>query len=288
MMKMVISRLAPLCVGVVCFAACFSSVPSAAQAALVQYWRLDDGVGTTAANEVGGNTGTLVPGPTPTWTNTGLYPPLTTRTFLPSTYALDFEASTNDHMDGGNLGLVANGSGGQATVALWIKAESLTGDDRLWGQLTGATSQGGAVHFVSGGSAEVWTGGTWLPVAGSSGAATVGTWNHLAFVWTNNSMQFYLNGTAGGSVTSNFDFGGANGNFGLAAKFINTFGNAFDGVIDDVAIWNEALTGAQVALLAAGESPLPPPPAPEPGSLMLLGLGCVFAARKVRRQRVTH
>ena len=85
------------------FLACVAFADREAQAALVQYWRLDDGAGTTAANEVGGNPGTLIPGPTPTWTNTGLHAPLTTRIFLPSTYALDFEANSLDYLDGGNV-----------------------------------------------------------------------------------------------------------------------------------------------------------------------------------------
>ena len=98
-------------------------------------------------------------------------------------------------------------------------------------------------------------------------------------------MQLYVNGAATGSVTSNFDFGVTNGNFGLAAKFINTFGVPFVGAIDDVGIWNEALTGAQVALLAAGNAPLSPLPAPEPGSLALMGLGCVALVKKMRSKK---
>ena len=64
----------------------------AAQAELREYWLFDDGSGTSAANEIGdGNTGTLV-GP-PAWITNGLEPKLTGRSVLPSTAALDFEAS---------------------------------------------------------------------------------------------------------------------------------------------------------------------------------------------------
>lgn len=271
-------------VGLMALVAGFVVMQQAAEAALVQYWRFDDGAGTTAANEVGGNTGTLIPGPTPTWTNSGLNPLLTSRTYLPSTYALDFETNSGDYMDGGNLGLVANGSGGQVTVALWAKAESVSSDMRLWGQMSGAGSEGGAVHFLGDGSAEIWNGASWQNIPGSSGALTAGVWKHLAFVWTNNSVQLYVNGTPSGSAISNFDFGVSNGNFGLGGLYLNLYGSRFDGLLDDVAIWNEALSGAQIALLAAGNSPLPPPPAPEPGSLLLLGLGCVVLAKRMRNK----
>lgn len=76
----------------------------ACQAALVQYWTFDDGAGTTAANSVGGNTATLVPGGAgPTWVTTGLASPLTARGFMPSTAALSLNPGNPDFVNLGNI-----------------------------------------------------------------------------------------------------------------------------------------------------------------------------------------
>ena len=254
--------------------------------ALVQYWKFDDGSGTTAANSAGGNTGILNPGVTgPTWVSSGLATPIATRPFQPSTAALDFLPANPDYVDGGNIGLVSNGSSGEVTLSLWARPDSLSGDNRLYGQLSGSTAQAGAVHILSDGAAEIWNGGTWIS-AFLPGSFTVGTWKHYALVWNNGVAINYVNGVFAGTSIVNFEFGGLNGNFGIAARFINTHGTGFDGRLDDIAIWNEALPLSDIALLASGASPLlvPPPPVPEPSTLALLGLGFMGLARVRRRK----
>jgi acyl-CoA thioesterase-1 len=217
--------------------------------AMVQYWLLDDGSGTTAANHIpGGNTGTLVG--TPTWITSGLPPN------LPSTAALDVDSG--DHLDGGNINLSSSSGGGEVTVSMWLNPDALDGDKRIIGQLSGATSQAGAVGIgqtAGAGGLWVWD-GTGFGLLTNAGALSVGSWQHFSLVWNSGQVTAYLNGVAQLTATANFDFGAGNGNFGVAAKFVGTYGDGFDGQIDDVAIFDVALSSQEVLALYQ-QSPAP-------------------------------
>src|SRR5437867_9500112 len=105
----------------------FASSRAFAQGTPTAYWKLDETSGTTAADSSGNNhPATLVNGPTFTTgkINNGL--------------SLD---GTDDYVDLGNLGLSAG------TLSLWAKPTSVSGDRRLLDQLSGATTQGGALGF---------------------------------------------------------------------------------------------------------------------------------------------
>jgi VCBS repeat-containing protein len=202
----------------------------------VQDWRFDDGSGATAANEIaGGNTGTLVG--SPTWTTPG----------QSSTAALDFDGT--DFVDGGNINLSATGGGGEATVSMWLHPDALGGDNRIYGQLSGAVGQGGATRVTANGSVQVWSGSAWLALA-PAGALSVGSWQHLAFVWTSNSVQAYVDGQAQLTATTNFDFGAANGNFGIGSRFLNQHGTSFDGKMDEIVIFDSAISQDHIDILA--------------------------------------
>jgi hypothetical protein len=67
-------------------------------------------------------------------------------------------------------------------------------------------------------------------------------------------VTLYINGVEQSTVAAGLDFSGAS--FGLACKFFLLYGTPFAGMMDDLAIWNDALTAANVQSLAAGVSPL--------------------------------
>jgi hypothetical protein len=93
--------------------------------------------------------------------------------------------------------------------------------------------------------------------SGFAGAPTIGTWAHTAAVYASStSRTAYLNGVAGSVDTSNFT--PVSGNFlgtSIGAFGAANFGLGFDGDIAETAIWNVALSAADIAMLALGISP---------------------------------
>ena len=213
------------------------------KAPTVHYWNFDEGRGTTATNKIGtGNKGRLVG--SPTWSTPG----------VASSGALALNASTGDYVNGGNINLSATASGGQAAVSMWLHPNSFVADNRIIGQLSGAGSQAGVVRVVANGAMEVWSGSAWLQVA-PPGALSVGFWQHLALVWTGESVTAYLNGIAQETAAAGFHFGAGNGDFGIGAPFLKQYGASFDGKIDEVAVFNIALNQAQISALAGKQPP---------------------------------
>jgi hypothetical protein len=221
----------------------------------VQYWLFDDGSGTNAANLVtNGNTGTLVN--SPAWITSGLEPKLTSRTDYPSTAALDFETDGTNYVNGGDINLSTSNGTGEATVSMWVCPESLSTDQRLIAWVSAGGDGDGTLRLENG-SLEVFQAGVaWHPLAPAS-PLSAGTWYHLAFVWTGNSVQAYVDGVAQSSATADFDFAG--GDFGIGARFRDSFGFTFDGKIDDVAIFDVALNQGQITALAAGDAAIAGP-----------------------------
>jgi hypothetical protein len=226
----------------------------------------------------GGNAGTLVPGVLgPMWTSTGLEPSLNT------TFALDFDPSNPDYVDGGNINLSSTSSGGAASVSMWIRPDVLSADMRIYGQLSLPTSQGGSMGSLADGSLRIWDGSAWLGAA-PAGTLTAGNWHHLSMVWTSDSVNTYVNGALKSTITSDFDFGAADGNFGIGARFADTYGTGFEGLIDEVAIYSVAISTDLITALAAG-APAIAPPVPEPSTFGRVALALGIMARRRRNGR---
>jgi len=93
-----------------------------------------------------------------------------------------------------------------------------------------------------------------------TGAIMVNQWMHLAFVWRGGEQVVYMNGTPVGGINMNFEFDrdllGSKLRFGIGAKFYQEYGDPYDGLLDDFAIWDDALPAEAIRELAAGASPL--------------------------------
>ncbi len=163
--------------------------------------------------------------------------------------SFDFDGSTkigynvnNDFMETGFT---------ERTLALWIKPDALSGTQVLYEegnsthgialQLNGNTVEGAARKFF---------------VQRNAGTHTFpadGAWHHLALVYDQRELTLYLDGVPGSTITfitTGIPATGADG--GLGGTFSsNAFGNNtndfYEGLMDDVRYFNQALSSAQIA-----------------------------------------
>ncbi len=139
------------------------------------------------------------------------------------------------------------------TVAGWVKMPVQQPGNR-----TGLFGQNDLVEFgmINPSTIEFWTAGggaLQVPVPGN----VLPDWTHLTLMSSNGTRRIFVNGAVAGTTTITSG-GTSNFNFNIGGGGIQDgTGNFFLGQIDDVAVWDQALTDSQVAELAAGTlSPL--------------------------------
>jgi hypothetical protein len=223
------------------------SATPVAQIGPVGGWKFDDGSGSTAADASGnGNTATLHGA---TWTagkaggalafnGTNAY------VTVPSTAAL-------------------NSLKGQMTVTAWVnKAANLPGYGGIVGRREG-TGWGDlwTLYYNNSGNDEygfsVNTSGGGASVTGPASTGALNQWVLLTGVYDGAQVRLYVNGVQVGAAAASglipdessplIIGAGDNGSYGI--------GEYFKGAIDDVRVYNRALTPAEIQALAAGATP---------------------------------
>jgi len=233
-----------------------------AHGGLVQYWAFDDVSGATAANAAsGGNAGALVNFTGSGW-NTDVPAPL-----AHSSGSLAFSSAGTNYVNGGALGLYATGTVGEVTLSFWLKPQTL-GDTRLLSQLEKAPSKNPSGSIQISASADFRTGKLQVFNATSglytalspAGALSTGVWQHVALTWRGSEVTCYIAGNRIGITTNAFEFdrdtAGTAFTFGIGARFKSMYGESYNGKMDDLAVWNKALSSSQIRTLATGKSPL--------------------------------
>ncbi|MBN1912389.1 MAG: PEP-CTERM sorting domain-containing protein [Pirellulales bacterium] len=256
------------------------SLAHVAQAGLVQYWTFDEGTGGVAGNSVvSGNEGTLmagqstaaVPNPAPNWS---IEAPAVLSHSLGS---LDFESSAREWVDAGVIGVYSDAVAGHnhgATLSVWIKPDNTLHDTTLWNWIGGGDPSivghnGGGpriviptepppanilqiLHNIGENSFE------WKTIPTASELAS-GQWHHVAVTYVADKMLCYIDGQAPPSALSDVPFTFDNPPFGIGAKrrvLDSPQNSCFDGLMDDFAVWDVALTPEAIGQLVAGANPL--------------------------------
>jgi hypothetical protein len=76
---------------------------------------------------------------------------------------------------------------------------------------------------------------------------STGTWYHLAVSKNGTTATFYVNGASVGTATVNSSQCNSNAQFAVGALVANSAGLFFDGLIDDVRLWNLARSSTEIA-----------------------------------------
>jgi hypothetical protein len=212
---------------------------------LVGWWKLDESSGTTAADSSGnGNNGTLSGG---TWQASGGH----------IAGALHLNA-----FDVVNCGAAASLNTPSVTVAFWMNPDSL-GNVIPVDKLPTTGSLGYAVKLRDTGT--IWfrvgaEGGPALDVYGGSNIYTNGVWTHVAcsFDAATGNMRMYINGVVEShQPTFAVTLNASNTTFRMGSTV-----EQYAGLLDDVRVYDHALTSNEVVTVMAGggsTSNVPPP-----------------------------
>jgi len=206
---------------------------------LVDYWKLDEAEGDIAFNSTSNNHGLL--SGSPIW--------------QPEMGKIDGAIELDGIDDYIDASFVLNPADGPFSVLVWIRGEAP-------GQVIIAQTDGA-------GTGETWLGtdasagnlmtGLVPPAAGrfvpqpliSESIITDGLWHHIAFVWDGGYRILYVDGTevARDAAVQN-PLKSADGGLIIGAGKNLDAGTYFSGLIDDVRIYNAALTTEQIGVMA--------------------------------------
>ena len=221
-----------------------TSVAEAADPSLVGLWKLDETSGTTASDSSGnGNDGTLNGGPK--WVD-GKFGG-----------ALDFDG-TDDYVDCGNPSILNFGTG-DFTISAWIKMTS-SQKSTIWAN--GGDDSGGIRYTLSMGESNdnritmlVDDNSDKIRAEGAT-LVTDGVWHHVVGMREGTTLRTCVDGIYEDGINDlpvGYDLSGTsqkNAYIGvIASQEDGTLIKFFAGLIDDVAIWNRALTPEEISYL---------------------------------------
>ena len=187
--------------------------------------------------------------------------------------ALSFDGA-DDHVALGSLGTFYNSA---FTLEAWVQKSTAKKDVGVVGSWTGTGPMLWVDHAA--GRRYVTLGTSFSSYLDSGVSPAVGQWQHLAATFDGTTARYYVDGAEAATRSVSGSVGSSNtwriGAFGAAP------GGFFDGLVDDVRIYNRALTAGQIRFdRDHGVTPpaIPPDTSPPtaPGSLLATpGIGQV-------------
>ena len=255
----------------------------------VAYWRLGEASGPTAIEEVGTGGGI----------NNGTYLNVAGGSFA-QPGLITGDANTAVRFNGSNSYVNAGsdasmeGAWSGITAMAWINADALPASGiavavSQW--VNNAAQDRFLLSIDSGGRVLAAVGNGVSGINGAAGTATVtpGQRHFVAFTFQNGlpgTYSLFLDGaldTISNSPTAvNSLNPSTTTNLHIGAQVVGV-ARYFSGLIDEVALFNTALSPAEIQEFYLLGLNGPPPPAPEPSSMVLLGLGVLGLVRRNRR-----
>ncbi len=210
-----------------------------ADPSLVGHWKLDEGTGPTAIDSSGnGNDGTLIGAPGPSWTTGKIG------------QALDFDG-TDDYVA---VPFILDLSTTDMTTTVWIYAsgedttndsnsivqqENGTGIGRTWLRRASSSSTSHLPKIVFS-----FIGARFLE---STTLIELNTWYFVVVTVEGTTRKIYVNGIEEDSNTNTPE--ASDGAMRIGSQKAGVSGEKWEGIIDDVRIYNRALSGSEIEKL---------------------------------------
>lgn len=242
---------------------------SVCSASLIGHWGLDEKSGNVAHDTLGVNDGTLINFSTDSWTSGQV------------DGDLRFDG-INDYVTMGNVTTYSNLE--RITISAWINLTQVMADRHfIFGKecVFKLDIEYQKVRFLLGNNWDNWSGDRQV----SEVTLSLNEWYHVAATYDGQYKRIYINGqntdTMYAPIAGNI--GGNDFDVTIGAHYDNnskSFIRYFNGYIDDVAIFDEALSQDDIInIMTNGALSIP-----EPNLLILLGLGGMALQRKIRRE----
>jgi hypothetical protein len=208
----------------------------------VAYWKLDEGAGTVAYDSAGNNDGNLINGPT--WTTGQI------------DGALSFDG-INDYVDVGDPadGSLDFGANDSFTLSLWFKRVSTGVDHTLIfkKEVVGGTHYEGYAWRIYNDKLYFGiedTGNRDASITGST-AITDGRWHHAVAVRdvSTDKLYLYLDGVSDAAPVTDTTMTTLETTFSFWIGRWHTYDLYFDGSIDDVRVYKQALSAEEIERL---------------------------------------
>ena len=221
---------------------------------LVGYWKLDETSGTSAADASGdGNTGTLTNGPT-------------ISTDVPSTISflnprsLSFDG-VNDYVSAGSASAL-DVAASAFSISVWVNISGQPATNKQQdiilkcNQDLSNNGYGFSYDNISGNHLNLYKCG--VADQKISYALNSNTWYHIVAVQNfsggaPSNVTFYVNGVSAGTVSNTSAFNSSSNKtafIGGGSTYTNS--TSVNGLIDDVRIYNRALSATEISALASG------------------------------------
>jgi parallel beta-helix repeat protein len=210
--------------------------PTASASGLVAHWKFDEKSGTTACDSSGNaHTGTLTHGPIWTTGKVG--------------GALYFDGIDDvvTVLNSNSLNLASS-----FTVSAWVNPASTFADFRS------VIAKNGSYYLYASSTGFCGDGSPFGYGENRPGATVcqpspipANTWTHLTLVYSGSTLTLYRNGVAVNSVSASGTLPASSGSLQIAAS---QFGEYFKGLIDEVRVYNTALTATDIQSMYQQES----------------------------------
>lgn len=201
----------------------------------VSYWRLGELSGTTAADSVDGNPGTINGGVT---------------LGVPGALASDSNTAMSFNGTNGYIGIADKANldvAGDFSLELWAKP-ALLGNTMVAAQKSGSTTTTWQ-YRIKISSNKQWQGSVFIGNATfsifSGIAASTTRWDHLVLTRSGSTLTLYMNGVSVGTTNASGALNVGTGIFAIGERG-SDLTDYFQGSIDEVAFYNTALPASRV------------------------------------------
>jgi len=154
--------------------------------------------------------------------------------------SINLASSQSQYLSGSASGLPGGNS--PRTIEAWIKRSSINSTVFIvdYGSWSNGMEFGLTIRDDGSAWVDIYNGLVWGPQTNMQ----ANKWHHFAVTYANGIIKWYVDGQFIGSANHSFNTG--NSGMRIGARYFNTPGGYFNGLIDDVRIWNTERTAAEI------------------------------------------